>query len=87
MHTRYFRQLLGGFVLPIPLFRVVSPGGEGRVSGGFRIRREAKIFTALAKPQNMFLPAPMYPGKLIAKFLKFAKESNKVQLPTCRLRL
>ena len=40
IYTRYFRQLLGGFVLPIPLFRLVSPGGEGRVSGGFRIRRK-----------------------------------------------
>ena len=29
IHVRYFRQLLRGFVLPIPLFRVVSPRGGG----------------------------------------------------------
>ena len=93
---KYTRAISGScFVALSCLFLVVSPGGrEGwRRISQFRIHREAKLFTALAKPQNMYLPACTYvPWKvrldLIAKFLKFAKqESNKVQLAPCRLGL
>ena len=95
IYTRYFRQLLGGFVLPIPLFHVVSPGGrEGGLEEDFAVSHPARgetIYCACKTSEHVSV-CTYVPWKvsaaLIAKFLKFAKqESNKVQLAACRLRL
>ena len=51
IYMRYFRQLLRGFVLPIPLFRVVSPGG--RVGRGFRSFASIEKRNYLLRLQNL----------------------------------
>ena len=51
IYMRYFRQLLRGFVLPIPLFRVVSPGG--RVGRGFRSFASTEKRNYLLRLQNL----------------------------------
>ena len=91
IYTRYFRQLLRGFVLPIP--RSFS-WGEGGLAEDFAVShppRGETIYCA-CKTSEHVSACTHVPWKvrldLIAKFLKFAKqESNKVQLAPCRLGL
>ena len=91
VYTRYFRQLLRGFVLPIP--RSFS-WGEGGLAEDFAVShptRGENIYCACKTSEHVsactYLPWKVR-AALIAKFLKSAKqESNKVQLPACSLRL